>query len=197
MSNNDIGHQRIEKRCFVDKRAILGVIVLCWLCLTGVSCGGDETPAGETPAPTLENSPPTAIPDNLSPAMALLVAAEQKWQSQKLQNYVATIVHTPNGVQGSQTHIITFETGIMVNRDDSCYPPRDCVIRPVTDDQLTIPGLFGLVRQTIETAEQGSIEITELMFDDEYGHLTVLYYAPPNSTSGTFWAIQGFEVNEP
>lgn len=181
------------------KRSFVGVIVLFLLGLLGVGCGEDEVPAGTSPAPPLETNTlsPTAIPDNLSPAMALLVAAEQKWQSQNLQNYVTTVVHTPKGVQGSQTHIVTFEAGVMVSRDDSCYPPRDCVIRPVSDDQLTMPGLFELVRQTIETAEQGSIEITELMFDDDYGYLKVLYYAPPNSTSGTFWAIQGFEVNEP
>lgn len=179
------------------RRSVLGVIILFWANLIGVGCGQSELPAG-TPSPAIPaNSSSTPIPDNLSPAMTLLVAAEAKWQSQNLQNYIATVVHSPKGVQGSQTHIVTFETGVMVNRDDSCYPPRDCVIRPVTDDQLTIPGLFELVRQTIQTAEQGSIEITELMFDDEYGYLKVLYYAPPNSTGGTFWAIQGFEVNEP
>lgn len=124
-----------------------------------------------------------------------LDTAESRWEAAGVSHYAITVfyVNSPQGI--IQYHHVTVKDGEIIAEDAACSEQApQCIIKKIDLQNVTVPGLLGMARNTIindEIVDNG----TEFNFDPIYGVPEWIAL----KTSGQFpwyWHVESFEVLE-
>ena len=178
------------------------------LLLGSLGCGGTTSKVGPTPTVDPVQVMQAAIQatiaaeqGNRGASLATwaeeLEAAEQVWQEQGIDHYTITVAYTSSDSVNQSIYTLTVEDGEIIDDGATCVAfgtNSSCVIEDIDLVTLTVPGLFALARNALESDTVNDVG-NDFNFHETYG---VPQFISLRSTGQFpwFWQVNAFEVLE-
>lgn len=173
-------------------------LTLIILVLFLIGCGGaDAAPEneGETAVSGLDPTAAalaTAIVASAEPPVSFeglaqqLDDAEALWQSHNIRSYHVEVRHRQPG-WNTQIIDLVVTDGVVTDVTQSCFPERDCILREVDPQMMTIEAIYGVARNVLTLQDPA----TQMTFNPTYGYPNLVGYEDAS------WVYGEFELLDP
>ncbi|MCA9921286.1 MAG: hypothetical protein KC421_02885 [Anaerolineales bacterium] len=125
-------------------------------------------------------------PYNPQAVTAELETAVSLWNSHNITAYSIEVRHA-RPTWNTQIIKLVVEDGIVSDFEHTCYPERDCVLRDVDPQSMTVENMYDVARQIIPLVDLNP----EVTFNHTYGYPTAI----GNNDAG--WVFDTFEIIAP